>query len=141
MTSASHAYTPEKLKLKEMANVGDARTMRVANFQMGFEKQTDYGTTTDQNNKFFQDETNRNSIGARHQNQLQAQKERVTKNRVPHYNFGRTPVDYQSSMKGQFREHELIGVNQSKIEAANNGKEVRKSHFIFGTDQSEHKKA
>ena len=70
MTSASHAYTPEKLKLKEMANVGDARTMRVANFQMGFEKQTDYGTTTDQNNKFFQDETNRNSIGARHQNQL-----------------------------------------------------------------------
>ena len=59
MTSASHAYTPEKLKLKEMANVGDARTMRVANFKMGFESHTDYGTTTDSNNQFFRDDSNR----------------------------------------------------------------------------------
>lgn len=30
--------------------------MRVANFKMGFEKSTNYATTTEQNNKFFLDE-------------------------------------------------------------------------------------
>ena len=46
-TSAGQAYTPEKLALKDMAQVGNAQVMRVANFKMGFERQTDYGTTTD----------------------------------------------------------------------------------------------
>jgi len=56
------------------------------------------------------------------------------RNRVPHYDFGRTPVDYQSSNKHQFTEHDLSQANQSKIDAANTSKDVRKSHFLFGTD-------
>jgi len=52
-TSASHAYTPEKLALKEEIEVGNPLANRVANFRMGFEPAMDYGTMTDQNNKFF----------------------------------------------------------------------------------------
>jgi len=65
-TSASHAYTPEKLKLKEHMEVGNARTMRAANFRMGFESAVDYGTTTEQNNAFFREESNRNILHAIH---------------------------------------------------------------------------
>ena len=59
-------------------------------------------------------------------------------NRKPHYNFGRTKVDYQTS-NNKFTEHDLSQATQSKIDAAANGKDVRQSHFLFGTDASEHK--
>ena len=62
-------------------------------------------------------------------------------NRKPHYNFGRTKVDYTSSNKGQFTQHDLSQATQSKKDAAANGKDVRQSHFLFGTDASEHQKA
>jgi hypothetical protein len=50
-------------------------------------------------------------------------------NRVPHYDFGMYKVDYGTINKGQFKEHSLINVSQSKREADANGKDVRKSHF------------
>ena len=75
-----------------------------------------------------------------HKNQVMAQKDRVINNRKPHYNFGRTKVDYQTSNKDKFTEKDLSQANQSKLDAAANGQDVRKSHFLFGTDASEHKK-
>lgn len=97
----------------------------------------DYGTTTDQNNKFFRDDSNTNFATQLHQSQVMAQKDRVAKNRVPHYDFGRTPVDYKTSVQNQFTKHDLSQTNLSKIEAMKNGKDVRQSHFLFGTDTSE----
>ena len=61
--------------------------------------------------------------------------------RKPHYDFGRTKVDYQTSNKSKFTSHDLSQATQSKIDAAANGKDVRQSHFLFGTDASEHKQA
>ena len=47
-TSAGHAYTPKKLAMREVTDIGNPiQTMRVANFKFGNEKRTDYGTTTD----------------------------------------------------------------------------------------------
>ena len=59
-------------------------------------------------------------------------------NRKPHYNFGRTKVDYQTSNKDKFTEKDLSQATQSKLDAVANGQDVRKSHFLFGTDASEH---
>jgi len=73
--------------------------MRTANFKMGFESATDYGTTTDQNNKFYKDVNSRASLSRVHVTQVMAQKDRVMNNRKPHYDFGRTKVDYQTSNK------------------------------------------
>lgn len=58
-----------------------------------------------------------------------AQKERVTMNRVPHYDFGMHKIDYSTINKGQFKNHDLSSVALSKKEADMNGKDVRKSHF------------
>ena len=107
---------------------------------MGFERQTDYGTTTDHNNRFFQDANANSSLSKVHKNQLMAQKDRVTMMRKPHYDFGRTKVDYQTSNNSKFTSHDLSQATQSKLDAAANGKDVRQSHFLFGTDASEHKK-
>ena len=137
-TSAGQAFTPGKLKLKELANVGDARSMRVANFKMGFEQVTDYGTTTDANNKFFNEAKNRDSLTEQRSKQLLAQRDRVIKNRQPHYDFGRAQLDYQTIAARQFQQHDLSQVKQSKIERINNGKDVRKCHFVFGTDANPH---
>ena len=79
--------------------MGNALSMRVANFKVGFEKSVDYGTTSDQNNKFFREESNRDSLHANHKSQVLAQKDRIMRNRVPHYELGRTPVDYVTSSK------------------------------------------
>ncbi len=49
-TSAAHAFTPDKLKFKS-SNMTDVQDMRSANFKMGFEKATNYNTTTDYNNR------------------------------------------------------------------------------------------
>ena len=103
--------------MKDKAQVGNPQTMRVANFKMGFEASVDYGTTTDQNNRFFVQESNRETLSKAHNSQVLAQKDRVMRNRVPHYDFGRTKVNYQSSTKGQFTQHDLSHVSQSKIEA------------------------
>ena len=108
-----------------MADVGNPRAMRVANFQMGFDKITDYGTTTDQNNRFFLDETNCSSISQNHKSQFLAQKQRNAAQRVPHYDFGRHAVDYQTSNRDKFTTHDLGHVKQSKIDAKNNEKDVR----------------
>jgi len=55
VTSATHAFTPDKLAMKDIANVGNPLTMRVANFKVGFEKQTSYSTAAAENNKFVAD--------------------------------------------------------------------------------------
>ena len=124
-TSASQAYTPEKLAMKEQALVGNPQTMRIANFKMGFESATDYGTTTDQNNKFFKDVNSRASLSKVHKNQVMAQKDRVMMNRQPHYDFGRTKVDYKTSNKDKFTPQDLSQAKQSQLDAAANGKDVR----------------
>ena len=93
--------------MKQLAEVGNPQTMRVANFHMGFEKSVDYGTTTDHNNRFFLEDQNIKSISNLHRSQVLAQRDRVTKNRVPHYELGRHAVDYCTSNKGQFTSHDL----------------------------------
>jgi hypothetical protein len=81
--------------------------MRVANFKMGFGKQNTYSTAAGENNKFVADVQNKANISGSYKSQLLAQKDRITSNRVPHYNFGRHQVNYQTSMKGQFTSHDL----------------------------------
>ena len=115
--------------MKENAVVGNPLTMRVANFRIGFESAVDYGTTTDQNNKFFGQDSSRQLVTKQHHEQVIAQKERVYMNRVPHYDFGRDKIDYGTINAGQFTKHDLSQVHASKIAALDNGKDVRKSHF------------
>ena len=70
-----------------------------------------------------------------------AQKDRITSNRVPHYDFGRHAVNYQTSNKGQFTQHDLSQAMKSKMEATRTGIDVRKSHFMFGTDTDQGRKS
>ena len=60
--------------------------MRVANFSMGHAPSA-YGTTSDHNNRFA-------SAGPGKPLDFQAQRDRVARNRMPHYDFGRDPVNY-----------------------------------------------
>ena len=87
-TSAGHAYTADKLKEKRDVQIGQVQNMRVANFSMGCEP-TMYNTTTDFNNRFAINKQTTMSVDRK-----QAQKERVAKNRQPHYDFGRDAVNY-----------------------------------------------
>ena len=85
--------------------MGDVPNMRIANFKMGFEKNTSYKTTSDHNNKHMtstpmQAESSRTE-------RIQAQKDRVQKNRIPHYDFGRDSINYQSIAKNNFQAHDL----------------------------------
>ena len=82
--------------------------MRIANFQMGFERSTDYGTTTELNNKFAASKQQAKSSDGR-----QAQIDRVQKNRQPNYDFGRDQVDYKSMAKNDFGPQHLGNVKQS----------------------------
>ena len=81
-TSSGHAYTAEKHNENKSAHIGQIQNMRIANFSMGFNP-TVYNTTTDYNNQF----ANNKKSGS--QERQQAQKDRVQKNRMPHYDFGR----------------------------------------------------
>ena len=73
--------------------------MRVANFSMGHAPSA-YGTTSDHNNRFA-------SAGPAKALDFQAQRDRVQRNRMPHYDFGRDPVNYQSTAKNEYRSHDL----------------------------------
>jgi hypothetical protein len=60
------------------------------------------------------------------------------KNRVPHFSNGNDKIDYLSCAKNQFVAHDLSLIKQGNIERQNNGLELRKSHFSFGTDKNPH---
>ena len=74
--------------------------MRSANFRMGFDQTTSYRTTTEFNNKHLHQSPKVSQKDR--SDQLQAQKDRVTKNRRPNYDFGRDMVNYQSMSKNNF---------------------------------------
>jgi len=62
------------------------------------------------------------------------QKTRVSKNRVPHYSYGRDQVNYLTVSK---EVHSNYGVsNTASVERAQNGKDLRTTHFWFGTDKN-----
>ena len=117
-TSANDAYSPGKLEQKPKSDAKSPQTHRIANFKMGFEKNVSYITTSDQNNKYFHEEGSNEQVSKTRQSQILAQKDRITSNRVPHYDFGRHTVNYQTSNKGQFTRHDLSQASQSKITAA-----------------------
>ena len=50
-TSAGNAYRAKMPQATDSSHLGQVPNMRIANFQVGFERSTDYGTTTDQNNR------------------------------------------------------------------------------------------
>ena len=81
---------------------------------MGFEKNQSYITTTDQNNKYFNEEVNTNQVSKTRFNQIMEQKDRITSNRVPHYDFGRHAVNYQTSNKGFLTQHDLSQAGECK---------------------------
>lgn len=61
------------------------------------------------------------------------QKERNNRQRVQQFSYGSHTPDYTSSFKGSFVPHgPTSGANTQA--AKENSKEVRKSHFNFGTD-------
>ena len=104
---------------------------------MGFEKSTCYNTTTDYNNKHMNEAKQSQQMRTE---RLQEQRDRVTKNRKPHYDFGRDSVNYQSIAKNNFHAHDLSQAKQAQIDRAKNSNDVRKSHFVFGTDANPHTK-
>lgn len=55
-------------------------------------------------------------------------------NRKPHYDLGRDATNYTSTAKGGFQEHDVTGATQVRQTMQNFSKDVRKSHFLFGTD-------
>ena len=105
---------------------------------MGFEKATCYNTTSDYNNQHM------NVMPKQSQQmrteRLQEQRDRVQKNRMPHYDFGRDMVNYQSMAKNNYQAHDLSQAHEAKIERSKNSNDVRKSHFVFGTDVNPHHK-
>lgn len=126
-TSAAHAFASDRLKEKKSTHIGQVQNMRVANFQMGFAPGA-YSTTTDHNNRFA---STTQSFSADRQ---QAQKDRVQKNRMPHYDFGRDAVNYKSIAKNEYTTHDLSQAKQSQLDRATNAKDVRQTHFLLGTD-------
>ena len=133
VTSAAQAFTPDKLKQKDSV-ASDMQNMRIANFKMGFDKKTDYNTTSNFNNQHM-NESPGNASKDRSK-QLQEQRDRVRKNRQPNYDFGRDLVDYRSIAKNNFQAHDLSQCKQAQLDRAKNSSDVRKSHFLFGTDQN-----
>jgi hypothetical protein len=53
---------------------------------------------------------------------------------MPNYDFGRDLVNYQSMAKNNFHAHDLSQAKEARLDRAKNGDDVRKSHFLFGTD-------
>lgn len=53
---------------------------------------------------------------------------------MPNYDFGRDLVNYQSMAKNNFHTHDLSQAKLAQKERAKNADDVRKSHFLFGTD-------
>ena len=72
--------------------------------------------------------------------QLKEKRDRVQRNRVPHYDFGRDTTNYQSIAKNNFQAHDLSQAKQTQLARAKNSSDVRKSHFLFGTDSNPHSK-
>jgi len=85
-TSTGQAFAASKLNEQTSTHVGQVPNMRVANFSMGHAPSA-YGTTSDHNNRFA-------SAGPGKALDFQAQRDRVARNRMPHYDFGRDPVNY-----------------------------------------------
>jgi hypothetical protein len=129
-TSAGQAFTAGKLNEQASTHIGQVQNMRVANFSMGHAPSA-YGTTSDHNNRFA-------SAGPGKALDFQAQRDRVARNRMPHYDFGRDPVNYQSTAKNEYHSHDLGQAVQAKQERAENARDVRKSHFLLGTDSPSH---
>lgn len=101
--------------------------MRTANFRVGFENKTNYNTTTDYNNIHLRESPKASQTDR--QNQIQAQKDRVQKNRQPHYDFGSHQNDYQSIAKKDFLQNDLSQTIQASLDRKKNSKDVRQSHF------------
>ena len=63
------------------------------------------------------------------------QRERMIRARSAQFQYGIDKSDYSTSVGANFVKHELGGtVAQAKVERQNNGKDLRQSHFIIGTD-------
>lgn len=72
---------------------------------------------------------------------MEQQKERIHKNRMPHFDYGHEKIDYMSISKNSMVPHDLSQNKGATKERQQNGLELRKSHFLFGTDLSPHKKS
>lgn len=107
--------------------------LRQANFVIGFNG-GDFSTTA----KEFNAPT---GSSKEIQERLEQQKDRIRKNRVPHFDYGHDKVDYNSISKKSMVAHDLSQNIGAAQERKQNGLELRRSHFLFGTDQSPHKKS
>ena len=59
---------------------------------------------------------------------------------MQNYSYGRDPVNYQSVAKHVYGEKNLNQTMLARQEREANGKDLRKTHFLFGTDTSPHAK-
>lgn len=131
-TSTKCTYT------NQVANVSksqaDAPNLRKSNFAVGSDK-LDYSTTTREVQNNFSAQMKDVNPLQEAENKKQAQKERVQNARAAQFKYGNDAVNYDSIAKQTFGEKDLTQSKETREQRANNGKDLRKSHFSFGNDQ------
>ena len=128
-TSNQAAFDSQKNSTQGRERV-DVPNLRSANFSVGNQK-LDYSTTTKQIQSEVQKQGETINV---HQMKMD-QRERMIRARSAQFQYGIDKQDYSTSVGANFVKHELGGsVAQAKIERQNNGKELRQSHFLVGTD-------
>lgn len=133
-TSHSHSYA---LKLPpdyqgSTLNQEVKNDLRRAHFQFGTEPSTNYLSTAKQT---F---VNQGDLAAKGVQGLaskkEQEKERMAKMRTQHFSYGQDVPQYQSMAKKDFKTHDVLSAHKNLQLQKANGRELRKSHFLFGCD-------
>lgn len=84
--------------------------MRGTNFSLGSDN-LNYATTATCTNKQVEEETKLGISGQKER--IQGQKDRIAKNRIPKFSYGRDANDYESVTKNVYKAHDASQAQKS----------------------------
>lgn len=115
-TSSGASHTNAQFKInnqlsQKCTNAQVKQAMRGTNFSLGSDN-LNYATTATQNNKQVEEET-KHGISGQIEERIQGQKDRIAKNRIPKFSYGRDANDYQSMTKNVYKAHDASQAHKS----------------------------